>query len=331
MKIPKIPTIKEIQEYFLQLPVTIQLIAWAKENSLPGFFKVPIFDVVVFLYNESRRDDLFTRANSMAFSFFLSLFPSLISLFTLLPYVRQYLLTFLPDNGQNFDDILRSQILEIVPGNVGNEIFTFIDDLTTNPRVGLLSFGFVLALYFASNGMMAMMKGFEKSYMKTFKKRTTLRKQMIAVFLTFQFGVLLIASVILIIVGNLIITFIADYVRLGILARWSLFMIRWVVIVFLFYSVISTIYRYGVALKQKFGTFSPGATLATTLSILSSILFSFYVDNFGRYNELYGGFGTVIVTMLWIQINSLVLLIGFELNASIAINRDLKEERMETM
>lgn len=326
MKKIKIPSVNEIKEYFLSLPAIIHLITWSKENSLPGFYKVPLYDVIVFLYNEFRRDDLFTRANSMAFSFFLSLFPSLISIFTLLPYIRKYLLSFLPDNGANFDEILRTQILEVVPGNVGNEIFSFIDDLTKNPRVGLLSFGFLLAIFFASNGMLAMMRGFEKSYMKTFKKRSAFRKQLIAIFLTFQFGLLVIASVILIIVGNLIVNSIADYVQLGILARWAIFLVRWFVIVFLFYAVISIIYKYGVALKQKFNTFSPGATLATTLSILSSILFSFYVDNFGRYNELYGGFGTIIVTMLWIQINSLVLLIGFELNASIAVNRDLKAE-----
>lgn len=300
-----------------------------KENSLPGFFKVPIYDVFHFLYKESGRDDLFTRSNSMAFSFFLSLFPSLISLFTLLPYIRQYLLSFLPDRGQNFDTILRSQIQEVIPGNVGNAIFTFIDDLTTNPRVGLLSFGFVLAIFFASNGMLAMMKGFEKSYMRTFKKRTAFRKRLIAVFLTFQLGILLIASVVLIIVGNLIVNFVSDLVELGFLVRWSIFLVRWVVIVLLFYAVISIIYRYGAALKRKFKVFSPGATLATSLSIILSIGFSFYVDNFGRYNELYGGFGTVIVTMIWIQLNSLVLLVGFELNASIAINRDLKEAVLE--
>jgi len=93
----------------------------------------------------------------------------------------------------------------------------------------------------------------------------------------------------------------------------------------MFYTIISLIYRYGAAVRKKFHFFSPGATLATIFCILISIFFSFYVDNFSKYNELYGSFGTIIVTMIWIQLNSLILLIGFELNASIAINRDLKE------
>lgn len=301
-------------------------IEWTKVRSLPGFSNVPIYDVVVFVYNETKRYDLFTRANSMAYSFFLSLFPSLISLFTLLPYVRRYLLSFLPDRGANFDDILQSQIQEVIPGNVGKAIFQFIDDLTTNPRVGLLSFGFILAIIFASNGMISMMRGFEKSYMKVFHKRSGLKKRMIAVLLTFQLGILLIASVVLIILGNLLIGLLAEYVSLDVFSKWALYSVRWIVIVALFYTVISIIYRYGVALNRRSRFLSPGATLATVLSISSSIIFSFYVDNFGRYNELYGGFGTIIVTMIWIQLNSLILLIGFELNASIAINRNLRQE-----
>ena len=104
---------------------------------------------------------------------------------------------------------------------------------------------------------------------------------------------------------------------------------RWLVIVALFYFGIAFIYRYGVALKRKLPWLTPGATLATILSIISSLLFSFYVNAFNTYNQIYGSIGTIIVLMLWIQINCMVLMVGFELNASIAVNRDLKLAREE--
>ena len=248
------------------------------------------------------------------------------SLFTLLPFLRQYVFSFLPDKGANFDETLKTEIHELMPGNAGDQIITFIEDLITNPRVGLLSFGFVLAIYFASNGMLAMMKSFEKSEERSFKKRRPFQKRIIAILLTFQLGLLLIASVVLIIIGNLLIGWLAYYIDLDAFFKWSLYAMRWVIILMLVYTVISLIYRYGVPTLRKFSMFSPGATLATILSVLSSAAFSFYVDQFSQYNKLYGSFGTIIVTMLWIQINALVLLLGFELNAAIAINRDIRSD-----
>ena len=90
---------------------------WAKTHSLPGFFKVPIFDVVVFVLQELKRYDLMTRANAIAFSFFLSLFPALIALFTMLPWLKRYLLTYLPGN-QDFNAVLQQEISQLMPGVV---------------------------------------------------------------------------------------------------------------------------------------------------------------------------------------------------------------------
>ncbi|MEL6274746.1 MAG: YhjD/YihY/BrkB family envelope integrity protein, partial [Bacteroidota bacterium] len=86
-------------------------------------------------------------------------------------------------------------------------------------------------------------------------------------------------------------------------------------------------YRFGAATYQRFSYFSPGVTLAAILSLLTSVAFSFYVDGFNRYDtyaRFYGSIATIIIVMLWLQLNSLILLVGFELNASIAVNRDLK-------
>jgi len=318
---------KKIKDYFVNHPLLQRLINWSKEHSLPGFFKVSIYDVGVFLINEMKRYDLFTRSNAIAFSFFLSIFPSLIAFFTLIPLLKASLIQFLPE-GENFDIYLRTEIQRIMPGVAGDRLFSFVDDITSNPRFGLLSFGFILAIFFASNGMLALMRGFEKSYMKTFRKRNTFRKRMVAVSLTFLIGILLVGAVILIILGEFLLGLLNDFVSLDLMTQFTIQIIRWISILLLFYMGIALIYRYGAATKRRFRFLSPGTTLATLLCIVSSVVFSAYVNEFNTYNELYGSIGTIIVLMLWIQINSLILLIGFELNASIAINRDLKEESM---
>jgi membrane protein len=319
---------KAIGEYFTQHPWLLATLQWSKNRSLPGFFKVPIYDVLVFLYHESRRYDLFTRASAVAFNYFLSLFPSLMAFFTLIPLFKRMLIQYLPE-GENFDLYLRVEIERIMPGVAGDRLFDFIDDVTNNPRFGLFSFGFLLAIYFASNGMMSLMVGFEKSYKKTFRQRGELRKRLIAVFLTFLMAGLVMAAVILIILGEFLFGLLIDLTHLDQLTGFMIQLVRWLAVIFLFYSGIAVIYRYGAATIKRFKFFSPGASLATVLCILSSLGFSAYVNKFNTYNELYGSIGAIIVLMIWIQIISLILLIGFELNASIAINRDLKEERNE--
>lgn len=321
----KFPSANEIRTFFLEHPLVLGGINWAKTHSFPGFFRVPISDVAVFIYNESQRRDLTTRANSMAFSFFLSLFPALIMLFTLLPLIQHHILDYFMEN-ENYYEILNRQLQDIMPGEAGKSLFEFISDITTNPQIGLLSFGFMLTIFFSSNGMMTLMHSFDKSYLKTtFKSRNNLKKRGIAILLTLQLGLLLLASVFFIILGNLIIEAISIYIKLDFFTKYSIYFVRWLVILALFYTGISIIYRYGTGMYRKFKFFTPGATIASILSILSSVIFSFYVDNFGSYNKFYGSIGTIIVIMIWIQLNAFILLVGFELNASIAVNRDLKK------
>lgn len=327
MKKIKFRTGKEWQDWFWALPIICSLLEWSKKTSLPGFFDVPIYDVIVFVFNEIRRFDLFTRANSIAFSFFLSLFPSLLTLFTFAPFLLAFFSGFIPELN-DFNQIVQDEIQKIMPGQAGDAVFGFIHDITNQPRVGLLSFGFVLAIYFSSNGMLAMMQSFEKSnHEKTFKARGALKKRGVAVMLTTLIGLLVILSVVFIILGGLLITWLSEVVHLSQFTTIGIALLRWLAVVMIYYFSIAILYRYGAATYKRMSVFSAGTTLATVLSMLSSLAFSYYVDEFNRYdsyNKFYGSIGTIIIIMLWIQINSLILLIGFELNAAIAVNRDLK-------
>lgn len=325
----KIPKYSEIVAKIQALPIVRTVIQWMKDHSFPGFLGVPIYDVLTFIINEIKRYDLTTRANSMAFSFFISLFPSIIAIFTLIPYFLPYilnetLLSYLPDGNIDFSESLIEQFRAVLPDNVENRMIEFIETISTEPRFGLFSIGFVLALFFSSNGIMTMMRGFQKSYHQTtFFSRTIVMQRLVSFKLLFYLGTLIISSVFLVIFGNLIIGKFLIYIEASQFTAIILYILRWIVIIMLFYTGISLVYRDGAATLKKFRFFSPGATIATFLSLLSSIIFSLYVDNFGQYNELYESIGTIIVIMLWIQINSFIILIGFELNAAIAVNRDI--------
>lgn len=315
----RLPNFQLIATAFEQHPLVQGVLNWAKTHSFPGFFGVPLYDVVVFLFNESKRITLSSRANSMAFSFFLSLFPAIIFLFTVATYLPIY---------ESFEHEINGYINLIMPTNAGKELQTTIKEMV-KPSSSFLSIGFVLAMYFSSNGMMAMMQGFQKAHVPIFTKRPVWKTRLIAFGLTMQLGLLLAGSVVLIVLGDLIINWVVDVLNLDVTTETTIEIFRWVVILTLFYFSIAMIYRYGPSLRTKFKWVTPGATLASILSITTSVAFSFYVNSFGTYNKVYGSIGTIIVLMLWIQLNCLILQIGFELNASIAANRDLKMEIKE--
>ncbi|MEZ4934102.1 MAG: YihY/virulence factor BrkB family protein [Saprospiraceae bacterium] len=315
----KLPKFKEIRLAIENHPLVKLVLDWSKTHSLPGFFKVPVYDVAVFLYNESRRVTIVSRANAMAFSFFLSLFPAIIFLFTLATHLPLY---------DTFESEINSYINQIMPSNAGQQLQESIKSLV-KPNSNFLSIGFFLAIYFSSNGMLSLMGGFEKTHLRAFHRRPAWKKRLIAIFLTMQLAVMLAASVVLIILGNTVITWLFDFARISRFAVNVIEVFRWLVTIALFYFSIALIYRYGTALHNKLKWLTPGASLATILSIVTSLAFSFYVEAFNTYNKVYGSIGTIIVIMLWIQLNCFILLVGFELNASIAVNRDLKEAEEE--
>lgn len=310
--------ITRVTHYFTHHPLLTWMVTWSKTHSLPGLKRIPLYNLIIFIRRETQDDAILTRANSMAWDFFLAIFPSIIVLFTLLAYTPLY---------ATFDDVLREAIHEIMPGSAGKMIFRTIQDIATRQRGDLLSFGFFLAIWFASNGMLSMMAGFEKEHEHTFRRRSGFEKRLISIQLTFLIGLVLVGAVIFVILGNTILGFVFQYIKADLITRMTFFTFRWVVVIVLFYTGFSTIYRYGAATHIRIPFFNPGALLATFLSIVISWGFSFYVDNFGSYNKVYGSIGTLIVLMIWLQLNCMILLIGFEVNAGIAVLRNLR--RME--
>ncbi|MFL5748639.1 MAG: YihY/virulence factor BrkB family protein [Niastella sp.] len=291
----------------------------SKKVVLPGFDGVPLFDVVKFFKEQIRRVGLTERASAVSYNFIMSIPPSCLFLFTLipqLPFIRK---------GQ-IKRQLHSIIRDIIPADTYNKgIITFVDSFFKEDHIALLSFGFVLLIFFASNGMMGLMRSFNKNYIG-FEKRTGLNTRIVAIKLTVIIMGLILACLILLIAQNAVLKW------LGIQNTTVLQFIgiaRWLFIVALIFYAIGFIYKYAPAIKKRFRLFSPGAILATFLSILTTLSFSIFVNNFGKYNALYGSIGTIIVLMIIIYINSLVLLIGYELNVSIHSIKAMADERQK--
>jgi membrane protein len=310
-------TLKKVKDWIAQTPVFQQLLEWSMTHALPGTEGIPIYDIVKFFRKELQNEDIGMRANSIAFSFFIAIFPALLFLISLLPYLPI----------ENFIDNLKLSILSLFPIEAADFIISSIDSLTLIEREGLLSVSILMALFFSSNGMISMMRGFDKSYEISYKSRNIFQKRGTAILLTALLGTMLVSSVILIIFGRNILDALLHWAQLDQFSINAFLILRWFIIIALIYTGIALIYHLGPALKKRLKFMSAGASVATFLIILSSLGFSFFVNQFNTYNQVYGSIGALIVILLLFQINSLIILIGYELNASIAVNRDIKEYR----
>lgn len=289
----------------------------SKKIILPGFRGVPLFDVIKFFISQLRKSSLTERASAISYNFIMAIPPTCLFLFTLLPnlpFVKKKIIKVQ----------LHSLITDIIPAKDYNKnLIKFVDGFLDDARIGLLSFGFILLIYFASNGMMGIMRTFDKNYLG-FQKRTELQKRWTAIKLTLINIGLLFSCIILLITRGAMLKWlgIQNLVLLKIIL-----LIKWALIISLVFYSIAFIYKYAPSVHKKWKIASPGSLLATTLSLLATIGFSLFVNNFGKYNALYGSIGTVIVIMIIIYINSLVLLIGYELNVSIHSLQIMAEER----
>ena len=302
----------KIRQSFFRLPLVRKVLAWSKVYSPPGFSGVTIYEVITFVIKETQKDNLTTRANSISFSLFLSIFPAIIFLFTLLPLFPVV---------QDYTAMLSDQLVGVIPKSAHEYIFSIIYDITAIKRDGLLSLGAVLALFFSSNGMMTLMSGFDKAYNDTFKPREWWRTRLVAIALTVILSLLLIISLIMMVVEGKVMNYIANVYHVSevILTLVSIF--NWLFAVFMVYTGISLIYTFGPSMHRRIPFINIGSIMATMLSLLTSLGFSYFINNFGHYNEIYGSIGALIVMMVWIQFNSFIMLVGFELNASLAVHK----------
>ncbi|RIH65905.1 YihY/virulence factor BrkB family protein [Mariniphaga sediminis] len=284
-----------------------QLIEKAEKISLPFFDGVPLYDVALFFWRSIVNGSITTRASAIAFSFFIAFFPAVLFIFTLIPYIPI----------TNFQDELFSIIQELLPEGTFIVVEDTIEDILKNPRGGLLSLGFFMALIFSTNGLASMMSAFDAT-IHSINRRSWISQRLAAVLLLIILSVLLALAATLLAGGQIVINYLQEnYILRDSFTILLLNFGRWVVIVALLFFANSFLYYMAPAKKTKWRFISAGGTLATVLSIIALSGFSYYITNFSQYNKLYGSIGTLLILLFLMYIMSLILLIGFELNASI--------------
>lgn len=288
---------------------------------LPGFDGVPINHVINFVIKGFRKGVLVTRASSIAFNLLMALLPASIFLFTLIPFIP------IP----NFQEELLKLFESILPMNAFNFMETTIIDIVTNKSGGLLLFMFLATIIFSTNGIHAVIHAFVVSA-HTFKTRTWVNQRKISIVLLIIVVMMISLAGFLVIFGKMVVN---EMVILDILEKkmtiYILVFLKWILVVLLLFFAISFLYYLAPAKRTDFRFISPGSSLATILFILTSLGFSAYVNNLGQYNKLYGWIGTLMVILVWLYLNSIALLIGFELNVSIKAARLEDEERNRTI
>jgi membrane protein len=300
--------LKKIIEKITKSPLIRIPIIFSKKLVLPGFDGLSLYEVLSFFIDGIQKNSLTTRASSLAFRFFLALFPSIIFLFSLIPYI--------PITGFKIE--LFELIRGMLPGDAYEMASSTIEDLMNNRHEGLLSFGFFFALYLASNGVNSMVIAFNETS-HTPNNASFIKTRLSSLLLLFIIIVLMITAIGLIVFSS----FITNYLTSNeiITHNYIIYLLKaakFIILLLVYFLGISSIYYFGNTSTNRFRFISAGSTLSTLLSILLSSGFAFYVNNFATYNKIYGSIGTLMVIMLWLYFNSLVLLLGFELNASIS-------------
>lgn len=287
----------------------------ALEFVLPGFDGIPFSRVLGFYFKGLLKGSINLRASAVAFNFFIALFPSILFFFTIIPYLP------IP----HFDDTLFALLEDILPSSTHELVLGTANDIITRPRGGLLSFGFFMALFFSTTGINSLIDAFNQTY-HTIATRSFFKQQLISVFLVLILSSLVIIGIAFLIGGDSLITYFVelDWIKSG-FKLLTLQVTKWFITIIIFFFAISFLYYLGPSKKQKFRFISAGATLSTLLIILLAFGFNYYIDNFSRYNTLYGSIGTLIIIMLWIYFVAMVILIGFDLNASISNLKKIKK------
>ncbi|MEM6865906.1 MAG: YihY/virulence factor BrkB family protein [Bacteroidota bacterium] len=308
-----------IEERLAKIPVINGLVKLLKQMKLKAFEGLSFYDLLEMYVVGVVKGTLSSRASSIAFSLFMALFPLLIFLITLLPFIIPYASV----GNENFDAqflLFLESFLPTATSDYFGEIYQQIKD---QRRGGLLSSAFVVSIFLVANGVNAIFSGFENSYHVELT-RNFFRQYAYALMVGMLLSILLIISAVVYVYFEFyVVEYTSEYLgktlgydqekgdTLGIqIAKILFFMV-------LSYLTTSILYYFGTAEGKKARFFSAGALMTTLLFVLTSYLFGVYVEKFARYNELYGALGGLLILMVFIWLNSNILLLGFELNATL--------------
>ena len=295
----------DIKEYFITLRDRLESVL--RLVKLPGFQGVPLYDVMVYFIRGFTQVNLIDRAAAVAFYVFLAIFPTILFLFTLMPYLPLQGLT------QNVLEALQS----FLPPGTYESAASTINQIMSIEHGGLMSIGLLLAFYFSTSAISSFFRGFNMGD-KEFGQVSFIKIQVYSILVMIMFVLLLLISIALITVGQRILPIF--FTKIHFYNSFIVLLInilRWIIVIFALMIAMSLLYYFGNPRAKKFKLFTPGSFLFTGMFIVGTILFNFYISNISTYNLLYGSIGGLIIFVIWIYFNCILILIGYELNKSI--------------
>jgi membrane protein len=308
----------KLSTFIRKLPIIHQVDAMAHKWFPPGFKGLSVGEVYDFYAIALRDSSVLERAYSASFKFFMGLFPGLIFLMTLIPMLP------IP----NFQTSLLISLEGIIPAKIFPLVEQTVIDVIKNKNTGLLSIGFLVTMVFSTGGMNGIMRAFNDSAL-IHDDRKPLKQRLYAAGLTFFGFFVLIAMITFIILTNKYLLSMRNLQYISESVYHILLSSKWLVIFFMIYLVIATLFYFAPAKHLRHSFFSPGSIASTLCAILFTYLFTIYINNFSNYNKIYGILGTLPLLLVWIFLNIVSLLIGFELNVSIMSARKQKASEDE--
>ena len=294
----------------LQLPLIKSVVFFLKAIKPPGFYGFSIYDLFEMYMIGIVKGTLTSRAGSISFSFFMALFPFLLFILNLVPFVD--LIPFIRID--NFDQTFLNYIELFLPPETQTFFTNIFDDIRNKPRAGLLSSVFLLSIFLSANGISSIFSNFEESYHVTFS-RNFFKQYLLSVVVSVILAFLSLLTVIVFfyfefyILNNLG-SLIPSEIRLTRIGQFTFFGL-------FVYLTVNILYYFGTIEERKNQFFTVGALMTTLLFFLTTYGFGIYIENFSNYNQLYGSIGALLIFLLYIWMNSNILLLGFELNATL--------------
>jgi membrane protein len=310
--------LERLKRHLLYSSANRRLIRWTQHIVPPGFEGFSLYHISRFFFLALHQGQLITRASAIAFRLFLAFFPAIIVLLTLIPFIPI----------ADFQLKLLGMFQEMLPLEVYRFIEGLLHDLLVRKHSALLSVSFVLGLYFASNSIDAILRGFSASYHVT-RWHTPLRQRIISLILMFVLTVLCVVAMGLLTLSSWALSLIkhSGY-AMSQLERVGFFTVKWSTTLLLMLCAISLLYYAGSPGERRFRLVTPGAILALLLVMVLSQALAFFFGSITDYNALYGSIGAILAVQLWLYFNMIVLLVGFELNTSIARARTERHARL---
>jgi membrane protein len=293
-----------LKEKLKKIPIVKNLVGFLEAIKIPGYRGFSFYDLAEMYVSGIVKGALSSRAGSISFSFFMALFPFLLFILNLIAFIPI----------ENFDRILFDFIELLLPQESQIFFTDIFNDIRQKQRAGLLSSVFLLSVFLTANGVSSIFSSFEGSYHVELS-RSFIRQYLYSMMVGILLAVLLLGGVMalvffeIFILSNLdeLIPSEINWIRVGQLFFYTI----------LVYISVAILYYFGTIEGKKTRFFSPGALMTCLLILMTTYLFGVYIENFSQYNQLYGSIGALLIFLFYIWLNSSVLLLGFELNATL--------------